>query len=108
MRRADNKSPSKGKKIIIRIHGKESVNSISDEMKDDCGEDSSLLACPASEANQEQIDVLTDDLDAQKQALERDKQDKKRRDKQVQTDAAKLKIAQANDKLMKLAGIQVK
>ena len=107
MRRNDKKKDGNAGKIIIRMidNRTASDNPLPDDMKTDCGDGSSLLACPDTYTNQEH-DVLTDDIDQQQQALEKAKDDKKRRDKQLQTDKANLQIAKANDRLRALAGIK--
>ena len=107
MRRNDKKRDGNAGKIIIRMidNRTASDNKLPDDMKTDCGDGSSLLACPETDTNQEH-DVLTDDINQQQQALEKAKDDKKRRDKQLQTDKANLQIAKANDRLRALAGIK--
>lgn len=108
MRRRDDSHKGRGGKIIIRLldNGMASSDSLPPDMKTDCGEDSSLLACPKRDINQEHGDVLTDDIDQQAQAVEKAKEDKKRRDKQLQADKAKLQIAKGNERLRALAGIK--
>jgi hypothetical protein len=108
MRRSD-KAGDVSKKIVIRMRNGVGIKKspLPPEATTDCGENSSLLVCPnVEDGHQEHGDVLTDDIDQQQQAIEKAKEDKKRRDKQLQTDKAKLQIAKANDRLRALAGIK--
>ena len=108
MRRSD-KARDGSKKIVIRMRNgaltKEAP--LPPDATTDCGENSSLLVCPkVDNGHQEHGGVLTDDIDQQQQAIDKAREDKKRRDKQLQTDKAKLQIAKANDRLRALAGIK--
>jgi len=106
MRRSD-VGKKKGNKIIVKIK-KDDINaseSLPIDASTECGDGSSLLACPIKGYSEETEQLLTDDLEQQSQKLQRDKEEKKRRDKQLASDAEKLKIAKANDRLRKLAGL---